>query len=187
MMRLFIAFPLAPPVKQQLAEIIADLRRFDEPVRWVKAENIHLTLRFLGDTDEKLLPRLKEMIISLAPRYQPVEANFSTLGAFPNLRRPRVIWVGLTDLPDYLYELTDEIEKSVRKLGFEPEHRRFKPHLTLGRVKRDRQLRALPGEIERYRLSPAGVPLDRLSLFQSTLTPDGPIYKTLTTCLLGGG
>ena len=186
MMRLFIALPFATPVKQRLGEIIADLKQFDEPVRWVKAENMHLTLRFLGDTEERLLPRLRELITTLAPRYQPVEASFSALGAFPNPRRARVIWVGLSGLPDYLYELGDEIEQAVRKLGFEPEHRRFKPHVTLGRVKRDRRLRVLPDEIERYAMSPLAVRLDRLTLFQSTLTPDGPIYKALETSVLGG-
>jgi len=184
-MRLFIALPFAPPVKQRLGEIIAEFKQFDEPVRWVKADNIHLTLRFLGETEEKLVPRLQEMITTIAPRYQSVEANFSTLGAFPNLRRPRVIWVGLTDLPEHLFALADEIEQKIRQLGFKPEHRRFKPHVTLGRVKRDRQVRVLPAEIERYPMEPIAVRLDTLTLFKSTLTPDGPIYEALTACSLG--
>ena len=185
-MRLFIALPLTPEVHTRLGEIITELKGYAEPVRWVLPENAHLTVRFLGDTDPSLLPRLQALVDETARSFPAVEVAVDRLGVFPDLRRPRVIWAGLAEVPAALPALAEQVERRVREFGFPPEKRGFKPHITIGRVKRDRRLSRLPDVIADYRMSPLSFRLDRLVLFQSTLTPQGPLYDALHTGMLTG-
>ncbi|HOP06600.1 MAG TPA: RNA 2',3'-cyclic phosphodiesterase [candidate division Zixibacteria bacterium] len=179
MMRLFIAAPLPNEIENYLGEIISDLRPEGRDVKWVKASNIHVTLRFLGDTEERLVPSLKTLIDKTAAGQNAVDTSVSGIGAFPNLRRPSVFWVGLGGGVESLADMADRIEQGVRELGFEPESKRFKPHLTIGRVRRDGDVRRLSQTVESYRLEPRRFRLNRIVLFQSTLTPQGPIYRRL--------
>lgn len=184
-MRLFIATPLPGEIEDYLAEIIDDLRPEGRAVKWVKAANIHVTLRFLGETDESLLPQLKALIDQTAQGQPAVATAVAGVGAFPNLRRPRVFWVGLGQGIEPLAEMAERIELAVRELGFEPETKRFKPHLTIGRVRRDGDARSLAQVVESYRLEPRRFSLNSIVLFQSTLTPQGPIYRRLHEAPLG--
>ncbi len=184
MMRLFIALPLARPVEEQLGKLIFVLKQKGGLVRWVAAKNIHLTMRFLGDTDEKLVPQLGSMIDEIAAEFAPVETQISRLGAFPNVNRPNVIWVGLSENIDVLAEIANRIEKRVRELGFTPEPKPFKAHLTLGRVKDHRGIAGLTGFMQSHEFEPISLELDRIVLFKSTLTPQGSIYERLHEELL---
>lgn len=184
MMRLFYAFPLAPSVQQELTKIIADLSAPGAPVKWVESHNTHLTLRFLGDTEESLVPRLRQTLDDLAVRHAPVTSAIDRLGVFPNLKRPNVIWVGLGEHTHRLAEMNHEIEQAVRALGFEPDNKSFKAHLTLGRVKDQRNLAALTTMLPDYRFAVIPVTFDQVVLFRSTLTPKGPIYERLHSARL---
>ena len=179
MMRLFIACPLPSEVKATLGEITDDLRARGGSVKWVDSINLHLTIRFLGNTEENLLPKIKAAIDHHAPTVALVNATIDRLGAFPNLRRPRVIWAGLNNAVAPLKSLTANIELAMQDLGFEPEKKGFKPHLTIGRVKQPHGLDELTRYLESYRLEPITVAFDRLVLFKSTITPKGPIYESL--------
>ncbi|MCK4607124.1 MAG: RNA 2',3'-cyclic phosphodiesterase [candidate division Zixibacteria bacterium] len=185
MMRLFIALPLGPQVEAYLGEIAGLLKQKGGAVKWVDARNIHLTVRFLGDTEEAHVGALKELLDTVAGRHAPVQATIDRLGAFPNLRRPRIFWAGLRDSLDALENLATEVEQGVRRLGFEPEQKRFKPHLTLGRVRKNQGLDSLAAFIESFEFVETPLKLDRLVLFKSTLTPRGPIYDRLHEAMLG--
>jgi len=186
MIRLFIAFPLQKEVAEKLGEIIALLKNQGGRVKWVAPGNIHLTARFLGDTDERLVERLTALIDDTAAKYDPVDSLIDTLGAFPNLSRPRVIWAGLRDNTEVLAKIARELELSVRKLRFKPEKKGFKAHLTLGRVKDPSGLTNLTSYMQDLDLEEIPVTFDRLTLFKSTLTPQGPIYDRLHEAMLGG-
>ncbi|HVP07198.1 MAG TPA: RNA 2',3'-cyclic phosphodiesterase, partial [Candidatus Acidoferrum sp.] len=166
MMRLFIALPLDQTVDEQLGKIILLLKQKGGAVRWVAPKNIHMTLRFLGDTDESKVLGIREVIDRHAAQFGTVSSQIDRLCVFPNLNRPNVIWVGLQEKADLLAELANRIEGSVRELGFEPDRKPFKAHLTLGRVKDGRDLASLTNFIRSYRLDPIPLKLDRIVLFK---------------------
>jgi 2'-5' RNA ligase len=187
MIRLFIALPLATEVEEELGLTTTLLKQKGGRVKWVEPKNMHLTVRFLGDTDEKLVDKIKDIIATVAGEFQPVPIVINRLGAFPNLSHPRVLWTGLDDNEnvEILRKLTRQVELAVRKLRFEKEKRGFKPHLTLGRVKDPNSIRELISFMQRYQFTHIETSLDRLVLFKSTLTPKGPIYDRLYEKILG--
>ncbi len=185
MIRLFIAFPLQREVEEKLGEVIALLKNQGGRVKWVAPQNIHLTARFLGDTDERLVERLTTLMDDIAAKYDPVDSLIDRLGAFPNLVRPRVIWAGLSENTEALAKMAGEVELSVRKLRFKPEPRRFKAHFTLGRVRDPSGLADLTAYMQDFKIQEIPLTVDRLVLFKSTLTPQGPIYDRLHEAMLG--
>lgn len=185
--RLFIALPLSIDVERALGRIIDDLAKSGAKVKWVDPKNIHMTVRFLGDTNERLIPELKQLIDRAASQTKATHVTINRLGTFPNLKKPRVFWAGLD--PNALLEgiiaMAEEIERGVQAVGFEPESKSFKPHLTLARVKYPDGLDRLCRAIEDYTITPIDVSLDRLVLFKSTLTPRGPVYDKLHESVFG--
>ncbi|HHS96806.1 MAG TPA: RNA 2',3'-cyclic phosphodiesterase [Chloroflexi bacterium] len=160
-------------------------------VRWVRAEGIHLTLKFLGETPVAKLPEIKGALAAVARNAPPSTFTVEGLGCFPNLRRPRVIWVGVQEPTGRLAALQDAIEEVMAPFGYPPEGRGFTPHLTLGRVNR----RVSPGDRARIGevVSAADVgllgeaPADRFVLFRSVLKPTGAEYSVLAEFPLQGG
>lgn len=185
MLRLFIALPLPPEVETELDRLLEQLRPKSSNVKWVPAKNIHLTVKFLGDTDEKTVGKITRALDEVAPQYQPFETTIDRIGAFPNLRRPRVIWVAGSEPIEGATRLARDVDLRMRKLRFEKEKRFFKAHLTLGRVRQGRQVDELAKYLESFRLKPIPLTLDRLVLFKSTLTPQGAIYDRLHEARLG--
>jgi 2'-5' RNA ligase len=185
MIRLFIAWPLPHEVEQELGRISFLLKQKGGRVSWVAPKNIHLTARFLGDTDEKLVVDLKRLIDRVASVSRAATLTIDKLGAFPDFKRPRVIWAGLGGDTSPLQATADLIEHGVCEFGFATEPKKFKLHLTLGRVKDSHGVEALMMAVQQFRPSPMAVVLDRLVLFKSTLTPQGSIYERLHERALG--
>jgi 2'-5' RNA ligase len=187
-MRLFIALELPEPVPAALAATQQQLRRSgDHPVKWVAPESVHLTLQFLGEVEEERVPAL------LAALEQVQRTTYSSTmptlhltgaGAFPNVKRPQTIWVGVGGDTAPLAQVQQAVVRELEPLGFAAEDRPFRAHLTIGRVQRNansRQRSALGNAIAalpkpRAASWPMGVPI----LFQSTLTPNGAIYKRIS-------
>jgi 2'-5' RNA ligase len=151
------------------------------PVKWVRPENIHLSLKFLGDVDETREPELVAALQRAAggrsePR--PLTLQIAGFGVFPDYRRPRVLWVGVT--PDPGLELLQHgVEQAFAPLGFPTEGRAFRPHITLGRAARDarpREFAGLDALLEGLQFD-ATVTVSEVDLMQSTLKPDGPVYQ----------
>jgi len=191
--RAFIAIPLPESLLAHLGRLQRRLEQEVPPrsVRWVRPENIHLTLQFLGDTPVEKVLRIKAALEVVARYAPPCTFAVGGLGCFPNPRRPRVIWVGVQEPTGRLAALQDAIEEAMAPLGYPPEGRGFTPHLTLGRVQRraSRDDAARIGQvitstdIGRLGEAPAG----RFVLFQSVLRPTGPEYTMLAEFRLGGG
>ena len=178
-MRLFIATPLSRQVESELANIIYQLKNVAGNVKWVKPENIHLTIKFLGETDESLVNPLSQLIDETSRETKISKYTISKLGGFPNLIRPRALWAGLDGDRSELERLASLVDERVHELGYEKETRKFRPHLTLGRFKKPQAMPELADFIDSYKIEPMRVQIDRLTLFKSTLTPRGPIYERL--------
>jgi 2'-5' RNA ligase len=178
-MRLFIALPLELSVKDALGKIISLFRQRGGPVKWVKPENVHLTLRFLGETDENLVSEIKKQIDEAVKSHHQVQTSITTLGGFPNLNRPRVIWVGIERNLEALGKIAKDVEHRMHSLGFEKEEKQFKAHLTLARVRDPKGLESLTEFMKDFRFEEIPLLFDRVVLFKSTLTPQGPIYHRL--------
>jgi len=157
-------------------------------VRWVPTENMHLTLRFLGDTSPANVEMLAQMLSVEAGQHPAFEIQFRGLGVFPNTKRPRVIWIGI-QAPDELAALQRGIEAAADKLGYPPEKRSFSPHLTIGRVKQNvnsggmQKIRAALEDVKFGTLGAA--PVNAVHLFKSDLHSSGAVYTCLHTAPLG--
>jgi 2'-5' RNA ligase len=183
--RAFIAIPLPDPLLKRLAALQQKLERQipDRSVRWVRAEGIHLTLKFLGDTPTEKLPDIERALEAVA-HYAPVcSFTVGELGCFPNPRRPRVVWVGVQETAGRLAALQGAIEEVVAPFGYPPERRGFTPHLTLGRLHRraSRSDATQVGEVVASTTvgSLAEVSAGRFALIRSVLEPGGAEYTTL--------
>jgi RNA 2',3'-cyclic 3'-phosphodiesterase len=187
--RAFIAIDLTPEITHQLGMISCQLKQdlVDVPVRWVPAENIHLTLKFLGDVSIAHMEILKEVLQTDASTHRGFSFSVGKLGAFPNFRHPRVIWIGV-EAPHDLAALQRSIESSMARMGYAPEDRPFSPHLTLGRVSRNATARDTHkiGEIlEASTVGFLGVnPVSAVCLYRSDLKPSGAEYSKIFTASL---
>jgi RNA 2',3'-cyclic 3'-phosphodiesterase len=129
--RLFIAIEIPGEIRNALAVFVKELRRTAPQAKWVRAENLHVTLKFLGETEPAKLPAIQSALGSIRSA-QPVTLDFRGLGFFPNVRRPRVFWAGM-EASANLKALAEGIDHSMHPLGFPLEERPFTPHLTLAR------------------------------------------------------
>lgn len=184
-LRAFIAVPLTSAITQQLADVQRRLRRGcpEQAVTWVKPENIHLTLFFLGDILLERQPPIEAALSVVARHARPFTFSVQGAGAFPNLSRPRVIWVGLEEPTGQLALLHLAVNEAIANVGFQPEERRFSPHLTLGRI-RQRALRedaqAVGEAVRRAEVGRLGdVTVEELILFRSVLKSSGAEYTPL--------
>ena len=179
MIRLFIAFPIETAVRQHLSVVTDRFKPISTNVKWVDPKNMHLTARFLGDTDPGMVQSLVGAVQSTCQKFGPVKATVDRIGGFPNLRRPRVIWAGLSESAEALTDIVAKLQEELGQLGIGTDDKRFKAHLTLGRVKQPRGIERLAEELDRFKFEPIDIVFDRLELIESTLTPQGPIYRTL--------
>jgi RNA 2',3'-cyclic 3'-phosphodiesterase len=140
-MRLFIAIQIPQDIRASIGSLLSEFRSIDPQMKWVRAENLHVTLKFLGETDSSKLKAI-ENSLSTVHFLQPVTLNFSGLGFFPNAKHPSVVWGGVQPSPN-LRALAGEIDSQMASLGFPKEHRVFTPHLTLARLGK----RALPRKL----------------------------------------
>lgn len=184
-MRLFIALPLPDSAKSVLGGMINNFRPLSRLVKWVDADIIHLTIKFLGETKPELVEPIKKALDRVGPNYKSTACAIDRPGAFPNLKRPRVFWAGLSGEREILENLAKHVDLEMHALGFEKESRPFRAHLTLGRVKQEGRMDELSRAVENFRLTPEPILFAELILFKSTLTPDGPIYESLHRVPLG--
>jgi 2'-5' RNA ligase len=183
--RAFIAIDLPLHIQQQLAVILEQLRKPEATaVRWVPAQNIHLTIKFLGDVSPANLEILTRILKAEVSRYRPFEIQIGGLGAFPSVRRPRVIWVGV-EAPPTLQSLQRSIETETVRLGYPVEERPFSPHLTLGRVAHNAspdEVRKVADGLVNMKVGDLGkATIDHVRLFRSDLQPGGAVYTPLFT------
>ena len=190
--RSFIAIELPDELKVGLAQLEAQLKLSKRPsVKWVDPYSIHLTLKFLGNIATDMISEITRAMEETTQGIAPFHLEVKGLGAFPNLRRVQVVWVGISGEIDRLGQLQHHIESNLAPLGFSAESRPFTPHLTLARL-RDR---ALPSERQGFGQLIAStrfeavytIKVDSINLMKSQLTREGAIYSRLSSVELKGG
>lgn len=178
-MRCFISIELPRELKKEMDAATASLRASNADIKWVSPENLHLTLKFLGDTPEELLPRIKEELASALREKARFRVRLSGIGVFPDRRRPRVIWIGMQD-SDNLLLIQKSVDDAMAKLGYESEGRPFRAHLTLGRIRSQRGLDAVLRVFDVLKDMVFGdMEVEAVSVMKSELSPKGSKYSEL--------
>jgi 2'-5' RNA ligase len=178
--RAFIAVPVTDEIKVLVGDLEQDLRTVGADVKWVEPKNLHITLKFLGNIAQADVEGLTGALERVVAGVRAFEVVVSGAGTFPPGRRPRVVWVGLADGREQLTDLGVKVEEACGTLGFEREKRAFRPHLTIGRVRRgSRALPELADEISRVAFNPLKLGVDSINLVRSRLSPRGPTYTLL--------
>jgi len=183
MLRTFVAVSVADALKEAVADLIDSLKTAGADVKWVKPENLHLTLKFLGDVDEARVDEIARAISIGSEGTESFDISLAGVGAFPSVRRPKVVWVGVDRGKDFLVSLSERVEDRLALLGFEKEKRKFSPHLTIGRLRREGRPGDLPNRLA-VQFDGGECRIDRVRLMKSTLTPQGPTYEELRQIIL---
>jgi 2'-5' RNA ligase len=184
-MRLFVALPAANAVRQTIAPILDELRTAHWPVRWVRADRLHVTLRFFGETDSSRGEAIGRMLADAVVGIGPMAGELVGLALLPGGRRARAVHLEL-DAPPALELMQDRIARGAEALGFAPEGRLFRPHVTVARVRAGARLSAAALERLEATLLAIPFPIDHVVLYQSRLTAQGPDYTALYTYTLTG-
>jgi 2'-5' RNA ligase len=185
--RTFIAVEMSPRVIVRAGELIDKLRVAAAEINWVRREQMHLTLKFLGDVPDTETPDICRVVSDVAAAFEPFEITCRGVGAFPNIREPRTLWIGIDEGADELKQLQAALEDRFKaKLGYPKEHRGFHAHLTLGRVKREPPGDELAKLLEEHADFDADLAvIDEVVTFASFLSRKGPSHDALGRAELG--
>ena len=186
--RSFLAFELPPDIKSMVKRVSEDVRRSELNLKWVKVDNIHLTMVFMGNIRSENVQAIGEKIEDVCLGFDPFEISLQGLGVFPHTRRPRVLWLGLEMETERISSFRNNLQDRLLAFGIKEEKRAFTPHLTLGRFNRPDRGDSLLGDIiSRYKeLNGPVCRLEELVMFKSELRPGGAEYTKLKTCPLKG-
>jgi 2'-5' RNA ligase len=187
-LRTFVAVAVSHEVRIRARQLVDALSCTAAKVRWVEPENLHYSLKFLGDVELLEIPRVCEAVTRAALDLPPFEIIARGAGAFPDVARPRTIWLGVADGSQQMIELNEAIERELAPLGFRREQRRFRPHLTIGRVRGGPAGLGELGQLVQQHADFVGgvVSVDEVVVFSSELGRDGPTYEPLATATLQG-
>ena len=183
MIRTFVAILLPEAWKEHLGTLSRDLSARTRGLSWVRAENLHMTVRFLGDLDDVAVRRVCDSVSSAVKDLTAPVAALGDVGAFPNLERPRVVWAGLSAGREEVSALARTVNDALQRDGFGPPDKPFRPHVTLARVReRAGGLQAIRDAVPPQHPAPAA--LDRIAVMKSDLHPSGSRYTALTEARL---
>jgi 2'-5' RNA ligase len=188
LIRTFIAVEVSPQIHGRVADLAAKLRGSAVEVKWVADGAMHWTLKFLGGVDDRQLNDVCQAVADAVRPFTPFEIQARGAGAFPSAARPRTLWVGAGDGAEAMIALAAAVEKSLKKLGFPKEPRRFAPHLTIGRIRDPGpQLAGLSKLLAEYAEFDAGATIvDEVVVFSSRLEPAGPVHEAMSRAELAG-
>jgi len=180
LIRMFIAIQIPSELKKAIGSLQDRFKSVVKGVSWVRTENIHVTLKFLGDTNEDRIQEIGGKIEQAVSGIRPFRIEVKGVGAFPNLRRPRVIWVGAESNPAVLESIVENLDNELKELRVKPEDRKFTAHLTLGRVKEALDGAALAEKVQTLAQFVAGsFEVTAIELIKSELLPTGARYTTI--------
>lgn len=178
-MRLFVAIDVPLAIKEAIErDVVSPLREVVPGAKWSRPEGRHLTLKFLGETEQvdAVTSALEHAVVG----HRPFEARFAEVGGFPSLRRPRVLWVGIDRGTEEAVSLAGDVEAALAPLGFAGEQRPFHPHLTIGRIRRPSRIPDVPSvEVPSQVFEVSGI-----TLFRSQLHPHGARYTRVMAASL---
>ncbi len=184
--RSFIAFKLPDTIISEISGLQKDIKARGLNIRWVKPENIHLTLKFLGDIAISDQDIIKQAISAAVEGYAGFSIYARGIGVFPGVKRPRVIWTGINGQQEHLIDLQKSIEQGLETIGIKPDNRPYKGHLTIGRAKGrldPKKIVDVMKEFGGFKTEPFAA--DRVILFKSDLKPQGAVYTPLAEIGLG--
>lgn len=183
--RLFVACEVPEDVKESIGIVIDDLRaKSGNDVRWIRPDGVHVTLKFLGEVPVKRLPAIKLAIQEAVVGHSPFELEFSNIGTFGGREGLRLMWVGIAGDVLRLEALVRAVNAALKVVGFEPERRPFRPHLTLGRVRDEistRRRAQIEVDVGKMSVPPSSWRTMQVSLMRSRLTTQGAMYDVLAT------
>ncbi|MEO1524365.1 MAG: RNA 2',3'-cyclic phosphodiesterase [Planctomycetota bacterium] len=182
--RSFISVPITAQVSSSAKRIIKRLQPFDSGIKWVPLDNLHLTLKFLGEVDNTEVHEVCRSIRRVTDTVAPFELRFAGTGGFPNSERPRILFAGVEDPSGELVRMVSELERVLADLGFKPEPRDYTPHLTLGRTRSNsgRAREELIAEMKQMGDVQLGeMVVDQVQLMASFLDKGGPTYQVMDT------
>jgi len=171
-LRIFIAALIPEEIRTRLTNYINSLKHNIDGVKWEKSEKLHVTLKFLGDVDESGVDEISSLLGKLVHGYSPFNLSISDFGGFPNLKSPRVLYIGLSRNNE-LSKFQNELERDLHNLGFNKEDRRFIPHITLARVKKRIHIR------ETLPVMQSMFDITQIGLMKSELRAEGSVYTPL--------
>lgn len=186
-MRAFVAVEMSEPIRRAVADLVAELERTDAPVKWVRQENLHLTLKFLGEVTEDNVPKAIDILRRCADGVAQFRLEVKGVGGFPNLGRPRVVFVEARDTPPLARELARRLNREMTRAGVPREDRPFRNHVTIGRVRKPRLMPALAKRLEQCAERMFGtMTVAQVAFIKSDLRPDGPVYTPVEHVDLSG-
>ncbi len=184
-LRCFIAIDVPETIKKSIADMTFSLKQTGADVKWVAPENTHITLQFMGDTQESLIPAIKGDLDKILAHYTPFYIKITEISCFPSGKRPRVIWIEMEE-SQTLINLKKDIEDEMAKFGYQKEDRIFTPHITIGRIKSYKNISELLKRIDGAKTMrfPA-FKANNITLMKSDLQPSGAKYYCLTEIPFG--
>ncbi|HYP27893.1 MAG TPA: RNA 2',3'-cyclic phosphodiesterase [Blastocatellia bacterium] len=174
--RTFICIEIPESIKERIRGLQQSLRRIDAQASWVKPENIHLTLKFLGDVESTRIERVRDGVERASGSTSRFQVTVGGAGCFPSPKSPRVLWVGLSGMPDELLKLHKQIEDSLAREGFPRDAKKFSPHLTIARLRAPRNASQLAEALIATGFEPGTFEAREVIVMRSDLNPKGSIY-----------
>ena len=183
-MRTFIAIEIPSEIKSALAALQTELRRAGADVSWTIPENIHLTLKFVGEIDERRIVEVEKACVLSAAEFQPFALSLNGTGVFPNARQPRILWAGLSGEIGKVVEMNKRLDERLALIGFKREYKNFNPHLTIGRLKSNKKTSELLALADAHQLPALSFSVTEIVLMKSELHPAGSKYSPIAKACL---
>ena len=185
-MRTFVAVNLPESVRDQIGEHLDSFHRVARGIGWVPPCNAHITMKFLGDVPQANLEDVSQAVQTAVEGARRFDVELGGFGAFPNFRKPRVFWVGITKGLEPLRELAAAIDRELHLLGYEKEKRKFSAHATLGRIRKPGNYQALEQAANKAQYSSGAFTVPSVEIMKSVLTPQGAQYSIFESFALEG-
>jgi 2'-5' RNA ligase len=185
--RTFIAVEIPEKIISSIARVQEGIKNYGFKIRWVRPESIHLTLKFLGNIEAADTENVGRAVFRASKEYTPLSLQVKGIGVFPGIKRPRVVWVGITGQLETLFGLQKTLDKNLEAIGFSKEKRPFKGHLTLGRIKKKIDTNTFIEALDTFgNFETETFTADRVVLFKSELKASGAVYTKLMSARLDG-
>ncbi|HZS46694.1 MAG TPA: RNA 2',3'-cyclic phosphodiesterase [Blastocatellia bacterium] len=185
MVRAFIAIEIPSSIKKNLADVQSHLKTAGADVSWTKPDNLHLTLKFLGEISDSQITIVRSAVNKICEKVSAFELEIGDIGVFPNPRRPRIIWAGVSGDLNAVLAIQSTIDSELVSSGFATDAHPFNPHLTLGRIKTPKRTRELLALADVFEIPKNNFRVDRIIVMRSQLNPTGSIYTPIEICRFG--
>lgn len=183
-LRAFLALNTSESAQSQIFEIRSLLSEIKSDIKWEPKDKFHITLKFLGDVEENILKNLAEDLRYELANFGKFDLYYNNLGCFPNMKLPRVVWIGAEDKEKKIFALNKTIEAKIKTYNFENESNRFHPHITLGRVKGTRGIEEVVELMQSHEFQPINDTVLEVQIIKSTLQKSGSVYNVIDKIIL---